>query len=49
MKITEFSTQNLNEIKEIVTNNIGKEVRPVRVGGDVNNIGMDAISGTVLR
>lgn len=32
-----------------VTNNIGKEVRPVRVGGDVNNIGMDAISGTVLR
>ena len=32
-----------------VTNNICKEVRPVRVGGDVNNIGMDAISGTVLR
>lgn len=32
-----------------VTNNISKEVRPVRVGGDVNNIGMDAIIGTVLR
>lgn len=32
-----------------VTNNISKEVRPVRVGGDVNNIGMEAISGTVLR
>lgn len=32
-----------------VTNNICKEVRPVRVGGDVNNIGMEAISGTVLR
>lgn len=32
-----------------LTNNISKEVRPVRVGGDVNNIGMEAISGTVLR
>ena len=32
-----------------VTNNISKEVRPDRVGGDVNNIGMEAISGTVLR
>ena len=32
-----------------VTNNIYKEVRPVRVGGDVNNIGMDVISGTVLK
>ncbi len=32
-----------------VTNNISKEVRPVRVGGDVNNIGLEAVSGTVLR
>ena len=32
-----------------VTNNISKVVEPVRIGGDANNIGMDAISGTVLR
>ena len=32
-----------------VTNNISKEVRPVRVGGNVNDTGMDAIRGTVLK
>lgn len=32
-----------------VTNNISKEVRPKRVGEDVNDTGMDAIRGTVLR
>ncbi len=32
-----------------VTNNISTEVRPVRIGGDVNNIGMEAISGATLR
>ena len=32
-----------------LTNNVSKEVTPVRIGGDVDDIGMDVISGTVLR
>ncbi len=32
-----------------VTNNISKVVQPVRIGGDINNVGMDAIQGTLLR
>ncbi len=32
-----------------VTNNISTVVNPVRIGGDANSIGMDAVSGTVLR